>query len=143
MHRVQLARILPAVLTLVALMMVAFVSTVAAATPTPPLVAQALTVVPTATVAGSVVGSPVALPTTPVGSAVSGTAAVSSPDALATEAAASAIAPPSLPPPIPSVADTSGGIDRGALIETLIGVGAAIVVVGLGAWGLIRLIATA
>jgi hypothetical protein len=141
MHRVRLARIIP--LALVAVAMTAFVVAVSAANPAPSLVAQAATAEPTSTVAGSVVGSPVALPTAPAGSAVPGTAAAPSPDALATEAAASAVAPPSLPPPIPQVADTGGGIDQGALIETLIGVGAAIIVVGLGAWGLIRLIATA
>jgi hypothetical protein len=139
MHRVLPARIIPVVLALVAVAMAAFVVTISAAGAAPSLVAQAEA---TSTVPGSVTGSPVAIPTIPAGSIPAGTAAVASPDALAT-AAASAVAPPSLPPPVPQVADTGGGINRGELIETLIGVAAAIVVVGLGAWGLIRLIATA
>jgi hypothetical protein len=139
MHRVLPARIIPVVLALAALAMAAFVVTISAAGAAPSLVAQAEA---TSTVPGSVTGSPVAIPTIPAGSIPAGTAAVASPDALAT-AAASAVAPPSLPPPVPQVADTGGGINRGELIETLIGVAAAIVVVGLGAWGLIRLIATA
>jgi hypothetical protein len=140
MHRVLPARIIPVVLALVAVAMAAFVVTISAAGAAPSLVAQAEA---TSTVPGSVTGSPVAIPTIPAGSIPAGTAAVASPDALATAAAASAVAPPSLPPPVPQVADTGGGISRGELIETLIGVAAAIVVVGLGAWGLIRLIATA
>jgi hypothetical protein len=139
MHRVLPARIIPVVLALVAVAMAAFVVTISAAGAAPSLVAQAEA---TSTVPGSVTGSPVAIPTIPAGSIPAGTAAVASPDALAT-AAASVVAPPSLPPPVPQVADTGGGINRGELIETLIGVAAAIVVVGLGAWGLIRLIATA
>ncbi|MGI8856192.1 MAG: hypothetical protein ACR2JW_10595 [Thermomicrobiales bacterium] len=143
MHRVRPARILTVAIALVALMTVVFVVAVSAATPAPPLVAQAATVAPTGTVAGSADASPAALSTAPASSVVAGTASAPSPAALATADAASVVPSPSIPPPIPSVVDTGGGIDRGALVETIIGVGAAIVVVGLGAWGLIRLIATA
>jgi hypothetical protein len=139
MYRVQPARMIPVAIVLAALLTVAFVSVLSAAAPTSVLVAQA----PTGTVTGSVVGSPVAISTVPAGSVVVGTASAPSPAALATDAAASAIAPPSLPPPVAPVADTGGGIDGGALVETIIGVILAVGVVGLGAWGLIRLIATA
>ena len=74
---------------------------------------------------------------------MSGTVPVPAPAIPATVETPSAVAPPSVPPPIPSSVVTGGGIDRGSLIETLIGVAAVVVLVPLGGLGLIRLIAKA
>ncbi len=126
MLRLPLIRAIPLVAALVIAATAAFASAVFAAPP--PLVAQVGTTV---------------VPNAPSGSVVSGTAPAASPAIPATANAPSAVVPPSAPPPIPPSVETGGGIDRGALIETLIGVAAAIVLVPLGAWGLIRLIANA
>jgi len=110
--------------------MVALVGVVAAAPP-PSLVAQAT--------AGPIGSASAPVPTTVSGTVAPGASAVSSPAIPATAATASDVAAPSALPPV----DTGSGPDRGTVIETLIGIAVAVVIVPLGAVGLIRLIANA
>ncbi len=111
--------------------MVALVGVVAAAPPSS-LVAQAAT-------AGPIGSAAAPVPTTVSGSVAPGASAVSIPAIPATTATASDVAAPSALPPV----DTGGGTDRRAIIEALIGIAVAVVIVPLGALGLIRLIANA
>ncbi len=117
-----------------ALMTIAIVALVGIVSAAPPssLVAQAATAGPSGSVAAPV-------PTTVSGSVVPGAPAVSIPTIPATAATAPDVAaPPALPP-----VNTGGGTDRRAIIESLIGIAVAVVIVPLGALGLIRLIANA
>lgn len=116
---------------LISVAMAALVGVVSAAPP-PSLVAQAAT-------AGPIGSASAPVPTTVSGTVAPDASAVSSPATPATAATASDVAAPSALPPV----DTGSGPDRGAVIETLIGIAVAVVIVPLGAVGLIRLIANA
>ena len=116
---------------LITVAMVALVGVVSAAPP-PSLVAQAAT-------AGPIGSASAPVPTTVSGSVVPDASVVAVPTISATAATASDVAAPSALPPVA----TSNGPDRGTVIETLIGIAVAVVIVPLGAMGLIRLIANA
>jgi len=116
---------------LISVAMVALVGVVSAAPPQS-LVAQAAT-------AGPIGSASAPVPTTVSGTVAPDAPAVSNPAIPATAATASDVAAPSALPPVA----TSSGPDRGAVIETLIGIAVAVVIVPLGALGLIRLIANA
>lgn len=118
-------------IALITAAMVALTGVVAAAPPSS-LIAQAAT-------AGPVGSAAAPVPTAVSGSVAPGASSVSIPAIPATAATASDVAAPSVLPPV----DTGGGVDRRVIIETLIGIAIAVVIVPLGAVGLIRLIANA
>ncbi|MDQ2783632.1 MAG: hypothetical protein M3Y58_01370 [Chloroflexota bacterium] len=123
-------------LALTTVTIITLIGSVSAAPPSS-LVAQAATAGPTGSVAAP-------LPTAVSGSVAPGASSVSVPAIPATAATASDVAPPvALPPSALPPVDTGGGPDRRTIIETLIGIAVAVVIVPLGALGLIRLIANA
>lgn len=137
MRRARLTWAIPLIGLIWVGLTVACVAAVGAAGPT--LVAQAATAEPTgsAVTASTPVVSPLA--TAPSASGTAGTSLAATPPVAATVDTGSAAAPPE---PLP-VIDTSSGPDRGQVAIALIGVIGALIVIPLGAWGLIRLIATA
>ncbi len=134
MQRARRTCAIPLIIAVWAGMTVVCVAAVGAAGPGPSLVAQGAT----APATGSAVttGTPASSPSS---SAPSGSSTAGTPPVAATVDTGSAAAPPE---PLP-VVDTSSGPDRQSVIITLIGVIGALIVIPLGAWGLIRLIATA
>lgn len=138
MRRVRLTYIIPGIVALWAGVTFACVATVGAAG-SPPLVAQAATVVLTPPTPAPTVPSANPLATAPDASSAAGTSPAATPPSTGTVDTGSAAAPPE---PLAAV-DTSSGPSRGQVIITLIGVIGALIVIPLTAFALIRLIATA
>ena len=133
MQRGRLMWAIPVIVAIWGGLTIACVAAVGAAGSVPPLVAQAATVAPTSSAVTAITPVASSLATAPSASSAA------TPPVAATVDTGSAVAPPE---PLP-VVDTSSGPDRGQVIITLVGIVGALILIPLGTWGLIRLIATA